>query len=111
VVDLAFYPGGAPDLRLGEEFHHNGLGIRCAQIGRVPRGLAHAWDRERLSRETLALLERRGDDVRAHLVSDVVPFADGPALCTTSPRGAGRSSRPCWRADRVAAAASSAARA
>ena len=26
-------------LRLGEEFHHNGLSIRCAQIGRVPRGL------------------------------------------------------------------------
>jgi len=80
VIDLAFYPGGAPDLRLGEEFHHNGLAIRCAQIGRVPRGLAHAWDRERLSRETLALLDARGDDVRAHVVSDVVPFEDGPAL-------------------------------
>ena len=80
VIDLAFYPGGAPELRLGEEFHHNGLAIRCAQIGRVPRGLAHAWDRERLSRETLALLDRRGDDVRAHVVSDVVPFEDGPAL-------------------------------
>jgi threonine dehydrogenase-like Zn-dependent dehydrogenase len=80
VIDLAFYPGGAPELRLGEEFHHNGLSISCAQIGRVPRGLAHRWDRERLSRETLALLASRGGDVREHIVSDVVPFADGPAL-------------------------------
>jgi NADPH:quinone reductase-like Zn-dependent oxidoreductase len=80
VIDLAFYPGGAPDVRLGEEFHHNGLGIRCAQIGRVPRGLAHAWDRERLSRETIELLRARGGDIRAHLVTDVVAFEDGPAL-------------------------------
>ena len=53
VVDLAFYQGGAPDLALGEEFHHNGLTIRCAQIGRVPRGTAHLWDRRRLAAETV----------------------------------------------------------
>ena len=41
VIDLAFYQGGALEVRLGEEFHHNGLAIRCAQIGRVPRGLSH----------------------------------------------------------------------
>jgi threonine dehydrogenase-like Zn-dependent dehydrogenase len=80
VIDLAFYPGGAPELRLGEEFHHNGLAIRCAQIGRVPRGLDHAWDRERLSRETLALLAARGDAIRRHVVTDVVPFDQGPVL-------------------------------
>ncbi|WP_447008417.1 zinc-binding dehydrogenase [Saccharothrix isguenensis] len=56
VIDLAFYPDGAPDVRLGEEFHHNGLTVRCARIGRVPRGTAHAWDRERLSAETVDLL-------------------------------------------------------
>jgi threonine dehydrogenase-like Zn-dependent dehydrogenase len=80
VIDLAFYPGGAPELRLGEEFHHNGLTIRCAQIGRVPATLGHAWDRERLSRETLALLARHGDAIRRHIVTDVVPFHAGPAL-------------------------------
>jgi threonine dehydrogenase-like Zn-dependent dehydrogenase len=80
VIDLAFYPGGAPELRLGEEFHHNGLAIRCAQIGRVPRGLEHAWDRARLARETLAVLEARGDAIRRHVVTDVVPFEQGPAL-------------------------------
>jgi threonine dehydrogenase-like Zn-dependent dehydrogenase len=80
VIDLAFYPGGAPDLHLGEEFHHNGLAVRCAQIGRVPRGLAHLWDRERLSRETIDLLLAEGRAMREHLISDVVPLDDAPDL-------------------------------
>jgi hypothetical protein len=78
VIDMAFYVGGGGDLRLGEEFHHNGLTIRCAQIGRVPRGFEPAWDRERLARETIELLRKRGDDLLEHLVTDVVPLADGP---------------------------------
>jgi threonine dehydrogenase-like Zn-dependent dehydrogenase len=80
LIDLAFYPGGAEALRLGEEFHHNGLGFRCAQIGRVPRGLAHQWDRERLSRATIELLRAHGDAVREHLITDVVPFRAAPKL-------------------------------
>jgi threonine dehydrogenase-like Zn-dependent dehydrogenase len=80
VIDLAFYPGGAPELRLGEEFHHNGLTIRCAQIGRVPAGLAGTWDRQRLSRETIAMLEACGDEIGRHVVTDMVSFDDGPAL-------------------------------
>ncbi|WP_328476898.1 zinc-binding alcohol dehydrogenase [Actinoplanes sp. NBC_00393] len=82
VIDLAFYPGGADEVRLGEEFHHNGLGVRCAQIGRVPRGLAHSWDRERLSAATIDLLRAEGDAIRKHLVTAVVPFAEAPALLT-----------------------------
>lgn len=78
VIDLAFYPGGAEEVRLGEEFHHNGLSLVCAQIGRVPRGMGHLWDRERLSAETIRLLTRYGDAVREHLVTDVVPFEDAP---------------------------------
>ena len=82
VVDLAFYDGGAEDLRLGEEFHHNGLSIRCAQIGRVPRGLAPLWTRERLQAETLDLISAHGDVIRRVLVSDELPFDDAPAfLC------------------------------
>jgi NADPH:quinone reductase-like Zn-dependent oxidoreductase len=80
IIDLAFYEGGAPELRLGEEFHHKGLTIRCAQIGRVPRGLAQVWDRRRLAEETLALLAAHGDRVRRHLVTDVVPFDDGATV-------------------------------
>ena len=66
VVDLAFYSAGAEEVRLGEEFHHNGLALRCAQIGRVPRGLAASWDRERLSRATIDLLRAEGDRIRQH---------------------------------------------
>lgn len=82
VVDLAFYQAGADEVRLGEEFHHNGLSLRCAQIGRVPRGLAPTWDRERLSAETIELLRAYGDLIRTHLVSAVVPFDEAPALLT-----------------------------
>jgi threonine dehydrogenase-like Zn-dependent dehydrogenase len=80
VVDLAFYQGGADEVRLGEEFHHNGLGLRCAQIGRVPRGLAPTWDRERLSAATIDLLREYGEAIRTHLISAVVPFEQAPAL-------------------------------
>ena len=80
LIDLAFYQGGADALRLGEEFHHNGLAVRCAQIGRVPRGLGHRWDRERLSRATLDLLAAHGDAIRAHMITDVVPFGDAAEL-------------------------------
>jgi len=80
VVDLAFYQGGAADLALGEEFHHNGLTIRCAQIGRVPRGMAHLWDRRRLAAETVELLRASGPPMREHLVTDLVPLDDAPAL-------------------------------
>jgi len=77
---LAFYEGGSPDLRLGEEFHHKVLTVRCAQIGRVPRGLDPAWNRRRLCDETLALLAEHGEQVRRHIITDVVPFDDGATL-------------------------------
>jgi predicted dehydrogenase/glycosyltransferase involved in cell wall biosynthesis/threonine dehydrogenase-like Zn-dependent dehydrogenase len=80
VIDLAFYQGGADALRLGEEFHHNGLNIRCAQINRVPRGLAPLWDRRRLALETVDLLKREGAAIREHMVTHVIPFEDGPAF-------------------------------
>ena len=80
VIDLAFYQGGAPELRLGEEFHHKGLTIRCAQINRVPLGMAGTWDRARLSAATVDLLTEHGDAVRAHLVTDVVPFDEAPEV-------------------------------
>jgi hypothetical protein len=80
VVDLAFYPRGADEVRLGEEFHHNGLRILCAQIGRVPRGLSSSWDRRRLSAETLELLRACGTRVRQHLITDLVNASEAPTL-------------------------------
>ncbi len=78
VIDLAFYQGGAERLRLGEEFHHNGLNIRCAQINRVPRGLAPLWNRRRLAEETVQLLKIHGALIRKHMITHVVPLDDGP---------------------------------
>ena len=83
VIDLAFYQGGAGAVRLGEEFHHNGLAIRCAQISRMPRGLSHAWDRRRLAIETLDLLDDMGDDIRDQMITHVVPMNDGPDFLKT----------------------------
>jgi threonine dehydrogenase-like Zn-dependent dehydrogenase len=80
VVDLGFYQAGAEAVRLGEEFHHNGLSVVCAQISRVPRGMADAWPRAALAGVTLDLLRERGDDVRRHVVTDVLPFEEGPRL-------------------------------
>jgi threonine dehydrogenase-like Zn-dependent dehydrogenase len=80
VIDLAFYQGGADAVRLGEEFHHNGLAIRCAQINRVPRGLAHRWQRQHLAAATIDLLRAYGDLIRNHMITDVVPFNASPAL-------------------------------
>jgi hypothetical protein len=46
----------------------------------VPAGLAGTWDRQRLSRETIAMLEACGDEIGRHVVTDMVSFDDGPAL-------------------------------
>jgi hypothetical protein len=67
-------------LRLGEEFHHNGLSIVGAQINRVPRGLVDSWTRQRLSAETLTLLCKYGDAIRQHMITDVVPLEEAPRL-------------------------------
>ena len=81
-IDLAFYQGGADALGLGEEFHHNGLSIRCAQINRVPLGMGSLWSRKRLSLETIQLLAKDGPAIREHMITHVVPFNDGPAFLT-----------------------------
>jgi threonine dehydrogenase-like Zn-dependent dehydrogenase len=80
VVDLAFYQGGGDQLRLGEEFHHNGLSIRCAQINRVPRGLERFWDRRRLAQETVHLLRRTGGLIREHVITHEIPLEDAPTF-------------------------------
>ncbi|RYE65675.1 MAG: zinc-binding alcohol dehydrogenase, partial [Rhizobiaceae bacterium] len=82
VIDLAFYQGGADQLRLGEEFHHNGLNIRCAQINRVPRGLGALWNRGRLARATVDLLRTHGDIIREQMITHVIPMDDAPAFLT-----------------------------
>ena len=77
VIDLAFYQDGLDGARLGEEFHHNGLAIRCAQIGRVPRGFGALWDHRRLAAETVELLRAEGEAIHRHLITHVVRFDEG----------------------------------
>lgn len=86
VIDLAFYQDGADAVRLGEEFHHNGLSIRCAQIGRVPRGLSRAWDRRRLARETIGLLRVQGEAIKAHMITHMINLDEAPAFLETLTR-------------------------
>lgn len=78
VIDMAFYQGGAPELCLGAEFHHNGLTIRCAQINNLPFHLEHTWTRHRLAAETIRLLQTKGDLLRKHIITHIVPFAEAP---------------------------------
>ena len=80
VIDLAFYQGGMDGLRLGEEFHHNGLRLICAQIGRVPHGYETTWTRVRLSQETLGLLAAQGPAIRDAMITHVVAFDNAPAF-------------------------------
>ncbi len=87
VVDLGFYQGGAPNLLLGEAFHHNGLRHIAAQIRRVPRRLAGTWNRHRLALETIAFLRDCGPAIREHLITHVVPFAEAPAIYDALDRG------------------------
>ncbi|WP_018899444.1 glycosyltransferase [Rhizobium sp. 2MFCol3.1] len=83
VIDLAFYQGGASALKLGEEFHHNGLNIKCAQINRVPRPVAGSWNRTRLAQETIRLLQSHGDAIREHLITHLVSLSEGPRFLHT----------------------------
>ena len=80
IIDLAFYQGGLDGTRLGEEFHHNGLRLVCAQINRMPRPLAPSWTQRRLAQETLALLKEEGAAIKEHMITHVVSYDDAPKL-------------------------------
>lgn len=58
VVTVGFYQGGAPELRLGEEWHHNRLDL-VSSMGAW--GASHrsypAWDRPRVMRTVVDLLD------------------------------------------------------
>ena len=81
VIDLAFYQGGADRLRLGEEFHHNGLDdpLRADQPraarARLPVGPAPAG-----RRDGRAAARRAATEIKAQLITHVVPFDEAPAF-------------------------------
>lgn len=57
VVTVGFYQGGAPELRLGEEWHHNRLDM-ISSMGAwgAPHRAYPAWDRPRVLRTVVDLL-------------------------------------------------------
>ena len=75
VAASGFYQGGATQLRLGEEFHHNRVRIVASQISGVPVGLGGRWDQPRLVRTVMELVLSGAVDAGA-LVSDVVDASD-----------------------------------
>ncbi|GAB2506728.1 zinc-binding alcohol dehydrogenase [Microbacterium petrolearium] len=79
VAASGFYQGGAPHLRLGEEFHHNRVRIVASQISGVPVELGRRWDQARLVRTVMGQLAAGRVDAAA-LVTDIVDADDVAAV-------------------------------
>ena len=58
VVSAGFVQGGATELRLGEEFHHNRIELVSSQISNVAARLAQRWSVARLERTVLDLRDQ-----------------------------------------------------
>lgn len=71
VVASGFYQGGANNLRLGEEFHHNRVRIVASQISGTPVGLGNRWDQPRLVAAFIAQVAAGAVDA-GRLVTDLV---------------------------------------
>jgi len=86
VVAAGFYQGGAADLRLGEEFHHNRVRLVASQIAATPVGLGGRWNQPRLVRVFMEQVRRGRVDV-GRLVTDVVDARDVAAAFERLDRG------------------------
>jgi 2-desacetyl-2-hydroxyethyl bacteriochlorophyllide A dehydrogenase len=86
VVASGFYQGGAPHLRLGEEFHHNRVRLVASQISGTPLQLGRRWDQARLVEVFMRQVDEGRVDV-AELVTDVVAAADVDAAFDRLDRG------------------------
>ncbi|RAP73653.1 zinc-dependent alcohol dehydrogenase [Paenibacillus montanisoli] len=73
VVTAGFYQGGAKDLFLGEEFHHNRIQLIGSQISGINLQLTNRWDRLRMER-TVMELALSGKLKLTELVTHRVPF-------------------------------------
>ncbi len=73
VVTAGFYQGGAKDLYLGEEFHHNRIQLIGSQISGINLGLTNRWDRLRMER-TVMQLALSGKLKLAELVTHRIAF-------------------------------------
>jgi 2-desacetyl-2-hydroxyethyl bacteriochlorophyllide A dehydrogenase len=75
VIAVGFHQGGAADLRLGDEFHHNRVNLVSSQIYGVNPRLSYRWDLARLREAIIELL--LSERLELHpLVTHVVAFED-----------------------------------
>jgi threonine dehydrogenase-like Zn-dependent dehydrogenase len=79
VVAMGFISGEARGLFLGDEFHHNRIELVSSQISGVAPEASHRWTRLRLW-QTAIRLQHEGRLNLIPLITDVVPFAEAPAL-------------------------------
>src|ERR671925_1408796 len=79
VVAAGFYQGGAANLRLGEEFHHNRLSLIASMGGwGAPHRHAPLWHRRRML-DTATRLLYTDRVVVDGLLGRTFPFEDAPA--------------------------------
>jgi 2-desacetyl-2-hydroxyethyl bacteriochlorophyllide A dehydrogenase len=78
VVGAGFYQGGAANLRLGEEFHHNRLTLLSSMGGwGAPSRYAPLWDRRRIMETSVRLLY--SDHLKIDgLIGRTFAFGDAP---------------------------------
>jgi threonine dehydrogenase-like Zn-dependent dehydrogenase len=79
VVALGSYQGETRGLWLGDEFHHNRIELISSQISGVAPEVSHRWTRLRLWQSAIRL-QHEGRLNLVQLITDVVPFAQAPAL-------------------------------
>jgi 2-desacetyl-2-hydroxyethyl bacteriochlorophyllide A dehydrogenase len=79
VVALGFYQKDAAGLYLGEEFHHNRIGIVCSQIGGINPNLLYRWDMQRLY-STIMEMQKENKLKLKDLITHYAEFRDAPAL-------------------------------
>jgi 2-desacetyl-2-hydroxyethyl bacteriochlorophyllide A dehydrogenase len=79
VVVAGFVQGGAQELRLGEEFHHNRIELVSSQISAVHPRFSRRWDVLRLERTVLELRARGRLELES-LVTRIEPVERAPEL-------------------------------
>lgn len=79
VVVAGFAQGGAEELRLGEEFHHNRIELVSSQISAVHPRLSRRWDVLRLERTVLELRAQERLELEP-LVTRIEPVEGAPEL-------------------------------
>ncbi|HTN63381.1 MAG TPA: zinc-binding alcohol dehydrogenase [Devosia sp.] len=79
VVAMGFFQGETRGLSLGDEFHHNRIELISSQISGVAPDASHRWSKLRLWQSAVRL-QHEGRLNLLPLITDMVPFAEAPAL-------------------------------